>query len=61
MISLDETCLRARGHKKKDIARLSGLTPKTIGAILSGKVDPKSTSIDRINAAIDVLEGKENA
>lgn len=54
----EQTFLRARGIQKRKIAEASGLSYATVVNALNGKTKPMSETLDRINAAIDILEGK---
>lgn len=56
---LDQTCIRARGKRKTKIAELSGLAYSTVVYTLNGKTVPSVNTLDRINAAIDVLDAEK--
>lgn len=54
----DETVLRITRHSQAEVARMAGIAANTINRIVKGTSSPKSETLDRINAAIDILEGK---
>lgn len=60
MNDLNDIIIRAAPFKKKDIARISGVAPKTVGGLLSKKHNPKLSTLTAIDAAIRQLEEQKN-
>lgn len=58
---LDDLRARAARFKKKDIAERSGLSPRTVGEVLSGKRDPQMATVNAIAEGLFQLEREKES
>ena len=64
VVELSERSKRVRAEKnmnQRDIAKISGVSQITVSALESLKKFPRQSSLDKIRAGLDVIEGKEMA
>lgn len=58
MTDLEKLSARAAPYKYKDIAAVCKMHPRTVGRIIRRQQSTTTATIAKLNAAIDILEGK---
>lgn len=64
VVALSERSRRVRAEKnlkQRDVAEIAGVSHFTVSALESLKKFPRQSSLDKIRAGLDVIEGKEMA
>ena len=64
VVELSERSRRVRKErnlKERDVAKISGVSQTTVSVLETLKRFPRQSSLDKIRAGLDVIEGKEMA